>query len=80
MSNFVSFSAQKSSLCNLRANSPSIENVSSVIQLISNSCTIDLHTCCEHNQVVPLRHNVEEKVDVRSLVNEKSDGMTIDDN
>lgn len=60
--------------------SPSVEDISSVVQLISHCCSIDLHTCCEHNQVVPLGHNVEEKVDVRSLVHKESDRMSIDDN
>lgn len=60
--------------------SPSIENISSIIQLISYCCTIDLHAGREHNKVVPLRYDVEEKVDVWSLVNEKSDGMSINDN
>lgn len=60
-------------------NVPSIEDISSIIQLVSHCCTVDLHASCEHHQVIPLRYNVEEKVDVRSLVNEKSYGMTIND-
>lgn len=59
---------------------PSVEDISSVVQLFSNCCSINLHTCCEHDQVVPLGHNVEEKVDVRSFVHKESDGMSIDDN
>lgn len=60
--------------------SPSIEDISPVIQFVSHCCTINLHTSREHNQVVPLRNDVEEKVDVRPFVNEESDRMSIDDN
>jgi hypothetical protein len=58
--------------------SPSIEDISSVIQFISYCSAINLHTGSEHNQVIPLGHDVEEKVNVRSLVNEESDGMSVD--
>lgn len=60
--------------------SPSIKDISSIIQFVRYRCTIDLHACSEHNQIVPLRHDVEEKVDMRPLVYEESDGMSINDN
>ena len=60
--------------------SPSIEDISAIIQFISYCCTINLHTSSEHNQIVPLRYYIEEKVNVRSLVNEESNGMSVDDN
>jgi hypothetical protein len=57
---------------------PSIENFATVVQFISYSSTIYFHTRCEHNQIVPLRNDIQEKVDVGPLVNEESHWMSID--
>lgn len=60
--------------------SPSVEDISSVIQFVSHCCTINFHTSREHNQIVPLGNYVEEKVDVRPFMNEESDRMSVDNN
>lgn len=59
--------------------SPSWQDIPPIVQLISYGRTVNLHTGGEHNKIVPLRHNVEEKVDVRPLVHEESHWMSIDD-
>lgn len=60
--------------------SPSVEDISAIIQLVSDGCTVDFHARREHHQVVPLGNDVEEKVNVRPLVHEESHRMSIDDN
>ena len=48
-----------------------------VVQLVGDGRPINLHGGREDDEVVPLRHNFEEKVDMRPFVNKKSHRMPV---
>lgn len=55
-----------------------LQDVPPVVQLIGDCGAVNLHAGGEHDQVVPLGHNIQEVVDVGPLVHEEPHRVPVD--
>ena len=57
---------------------PPREHSSTIVESVSNGVAIDLHRRGEHNEIVPLGHDAQKVIDVRSFMYKEAHWMLID--
>ena len=57
----------------------SIEDAAVVVQLVGHGGAVNFHAGGEDDEIVPLRHHIQEIIQMRPFINEEAHGMFVDD-